>query len=546
MAARAGLSTADGGAGAKKTPDVSGVWAVAKGCLRLFQLRGQQLAQHERQDAAVFVVIDFDRRVDAQQDFDFLRRLAFAVDHQGRQLLRLDLAFQAFQVVDFLAGDAQRFDAVVADELQRQHAHADQVGAVDAFERAHDHGLHAQQLGALGGPVARRAGAVFFAAEHHRRRAFGDILHRRVVDRQLFAARLVDGDAAFDRRTVGLGRDHAVLDTHVGEGAAHHDLVVAATRTVGVEVGLQHAVGQQPFTGRAVFLVRTGWRDVVGGDRVAEHAQRARAGDAGGGRFRHHLEAVEERRLGDVGRGRPVVDIALGRRHVFPQLARVALDVGVVGLEDFRIHRELHQLGDLFRAWPDVAEVDVLAVFAFTYGLRHQVDGHVAGDGVGHHERRRGQEVRTDVRVDARLEVAVARQHGRGDDVVRSDGRVQFRGQVAGVADAGGAAVGGHAEAQLLQVAQQAGGLQVLGDDARAGRQRGLDVWRDFQARLDGLLGQQAGGQQHARVRGVGAGGDRGDQHVAVLDVDAVAGRVAGVEVLGFFVEAVLGGRLRE
>src|SRR5471030_1551504 len=546
MVARAGLSTADGGAGAKKTPDVSGVLAVAKGCLRLFQLRGQQLAQHERQDAAVFVVIDFDRRVDAQQDFDFLRRLAFAVDHQGRQLLRLDLAFQAFQVVDFLAGDAQRFDAVVADELQRQHAHADQVGAVDAFERAHDHGLHAQQLGALGGPVARRAGAVLFAAEHHRRRAFGDILHRRVVDRQLFAARLVDGDAAFDRRTVGLGRDHAVLDTHVGEGAAHHDLVVAATRAVGVEVGLQHAVGQQPFTGRAVFLDRTGWRDVVGGDRVAEHDQRARAGDAGGGRFLHHLEAVEERRLGDVGRGRPVVDIAFGRRDVFPQLARVALDVGVVGLEDFRIHRELHQLGDLFRAWPDVAEVDVLTVFAFTYGLRHQVDGHVAGDGVGHHQRRRGQEVRTDVRVDTRFEVAVARQDGRGDDVVVGDGGVQFRGQIAGVADAGGAAVGGQAEAQFFQVRQQAGGGQVLGHHFRAGRQRGLDVRRDDQAGFDGFLGQQAGGQHHARVRRVGARGDGGDQHVAVFHMYAIGGGVGGGQVFGFFVEAVFRRRFRE
>jgi hypothetical protein len=34
---------------------------------------------------------------------------------------------------------------------------------------------------------------------------FGDVLHRRVVDRQLFADRLVDRDAAFDRGTVGLG-----------------------------------------------------------------------------------------------------------------------------------------------------------------------------------------------------------------------------------------------------------------------------------------------------------------------------------------------------
>ncbi|MBC7657200.1 MAG: aconitate hydratase AcnA, partial [Frankiaceae bacterium] len=96
--------------------------------------------------------------------------------------------------------------AVVADELQRQHAHADQVGAVDALERAGDDRLHAQQLGALGRPVARRAGAVLFAAEHHRRYAVADVLHGRVENRHLFTARLVNRDAAFNRRAVGLGR----------------------------------------------------------------------------------------------------------------------------------------------------------------------------------------------------------------------------------------------------------------------------------------------------------------------------------------------------
>ncbi len=48
---------------------------------------------------------------------------------------------------------------------QRQHAHADEVGAVDALEALRDDGLHAEQLRALGGPVARAAGAVFLAGE---------------------------------------------------------------------------------------------------------------------------------------------------------------------------------------------------------------------------------------------------------------------------------------------------------------------------------------------------------------------------------------------
>ena len=38
---------------------------------------------------------------------------------------------------------------------QRQHAHADEVGAVDALEALRDDGLHAEELRALRRPVAR-------------------------------------------------------------------------------------------------------------------------------------------------------------------------------------------------------------------------------------------------------------------------------------------------------------------------------------------------------------------------------------------------------
>ena len=57
-------------------------------------------------------------------------------------------------------------------ELQRQHAHADEVGAVDALEALGDHRAHAEQPRALRRPVARRAGAVFLAGEDDQRHAF--------------------------------------------------------------------------------------------------------------------------------------------------------------------------------------------------------------------------------------------------------------------------------------------------------------------------------------------------------------------------------------
>ena len=69
----------------------------------------------------------------------------------------------SYDVDHLVATQAEAVHRVAGLELQRQHAHADQVAAVDALEALGDHRLDAQQLRALGRPVARRAGAVFLA-----------------------------------------------------------------------------------------------------------------------------------------------------------------------------------------------------------------------------------------------------------------------------------------------------------------------------------------------------------------------------------------------
>ena len=160
-----------------------------------------------------------------------------------------------------LAGDAERLAVHAFLEDQRQHAHADQVRAMDALETLDDDRLDAEQQRALRRPVARRAGAVFLAAEHHQRHALGLVAHRRVIDRHLLAGRQMLGHAAFD---VG---QHLVADADVGERAAHHDLVVAAPRAVAVEILLQHLAFQQIFAGRRDLADRARRADVVGGDR---------------------------------------------------------------------------------------------------------------------------------------------------------------------------------------------------------------------------------------------------------------------------------------
>ena len=126
------------------------------------------------------------------------------------------------------------------------------------------------------------------------RHALVGVAHRRVVDEHLVARRLVGRVRPF---LVG----QRVAQPDVAEGAAHHHLVVAAPRAVAVELERRDAVLLQPLAGRAPGRDRAGRGDVVGGDRVAEHRQRARADDVVD-RRRLLADAVEERRPRDVGR----------------------------------------------------------------------------------------------------------------------------------------------------------------------------------------------------------------------------------------------------
>ena len=78
------------------------------------------------------------------------------------------------------------------------------------------------------------------------------------------------------------------------------------------------------------------------------------------------------------------------------------------------------------------------------------------------------------MRIDAAFEIAVAREHGRGDEIARRHGRRDRIGQRAGIADAGGAAIADEVEADLVEVLLQAGLGEIVGDHLGAGRQRGL------------------------------------------------------------------------
>src|ERR1700680_1050085 len=148
-----------------------------------------ELPQYVLQNSAMLVVVEFFRGIYAQARLELLGLRPRAVVGPGddfHELRRASVETDDFK--SFLARESEALRALTGLVLQWQYAHADQVGAVNAFEALGDHRRDAQEHGALGGPVARAAGAVFFAGEDHERGPRRLVLDRRIEDGQLLGA----------------------------------------------------------------------------------------------------------------------------------------------------------------------------------------------------------------------------------------------------------------------------------------------------------------------------------------------------------------------
>src|SRR5436190_21452404 len=113
-----------------------------------------KLAEYERQDAAVAIVIELDRRIDPAERLKAPLGAVCRDGVDGKQLSRRKAVGDASDLVGFFAAQAERLTTVADSELQRQHAHADQIRPVDALVGFREYGADAEHHRAFGGPVA--------------------------------------------------------------------------------------------------------------------------------------------------------------------------------------------------------------------------------------------------------------------------------------------------------------------------------------------------------------------------------------------------------
>src|SRR6267378_4706551 len=174
------------------------------------------------QNAAVSIVFELIERIDAAQQRNALQRAVAGDDLGGQLLARFQIALQSAYGYRLVTLHSDRLPGRAIFEGQWQHTHADQIGAVDTLEALANHGADTEQPRSLRGPIARRAITIFGAGKNHQRDLLGLILHRGIVDRHLLAVGPVPGQAALGNIAVG-ALQYEVLDTDVGESAAHHD-----------------------------------------------------------------------------------------------------------------------------------------------------------------------------------------------------------------------------------------------------------------------------------------------------------------------------------
>src|ERR1700692_67766 len=100
---------------------------------------------------------------------------------------------------------------------------------MDALKTFGNDSANSQQASALGGPIAGRARTIFLTGKNHQWGIFLFIGLGGFKNRNLFTLWEKFGGATFFA-------GEFIANTDIGEGAPHHHFMIAATRSVGIEI----------------------------------------------------------------------------------------------------------------------------------------------------------------------------------------------------------------------------------------------------------------------------------------------------------------------
>ena len=258
--------------------------------------------------------------------------------------------------------------------------------------------------------------------------------------------------------------------------------MVAAAGAERVELDRSDLPLLKPLPCRAVGPDRPGRRDMVGGHAVTQHQQGAGIAHVAYRRWiRGH--AVKERRPPHIrGLVAPVVGRLSAGRNRLP-LRGTLEDCAVPALKHLGLQRFRDGCLDVCIVWPEIPEVDVIAVGIGAERLGGEIKIERSGDGVRHDQSWRGQPVGPDIRMNPPFEVPVARQDGRhGEALPTLDSFDDRRIKRSGVADTRGAAIPDQVKSEFVERLRQVGGVKIVGHDLTAGCEAGLDPGLALQA----------------------------------------------------------------
>src|ERR1700752_5159650 len=136
-----------------------------------------------------------------------------------------------------------------------------------------NHGAYGKEHSALCRPVAGTAASVFLSSNYNKRCRYtlSSIFHRSIIYAHLFTGWNIHSPS-----TLSTGK-HQVLQSNISKRATNHDLVIAATRAIAVEIARLNPFLDQISPSRTIRCDITCRRDVVSCHRVSKKSKYTRA-----------------------------------------------------------------------------------------------------------------------------------------------------------------------------------------------------------------------------------------------------------------------------